>query len=173
MTATATDARLYVGTYAKYNAGSLKGAWLDLADYPDRDSFLEACAELHADEHDPELMFQDFEGFPKAWYSESSAPPDILWEWLELDESEQLAFAAYADHMGGDVTVDGFREAYCGQWDSGADFAEHVAEECGAVSPENANWIVIDWEASWNCNLRYDYFEERDANGDNHIFRSI
>ena len=40
-------ARIYVGTYAKYNAGSIKGAWLDLEDYADRDAFLEACRELH------------------------------------------------------------------------------------------------------------------------------
>jgi hypothetical protein len=25
--------RIYVGTYAKYNAGSIAGAWLDLDDY--------------------------------------------------------------------------------------------------------------------------------------------
>jgi len=51
-------ARIYVGTYAKYNAGSIKGAWLDLEDYSDRDAFLEACRELHKDEQDPEFMFQ-------------------------------------------------------------------------------------------------------------------
>lgn len=27
--------KLYVSTYAKYNAGSLAGKWLDLADYAD------------------------------------------------------------------------------------------------------------------------------------------
>lgn len=26
--------RIYVGTYAKYSSGSIKGAWLDLEDYP-------------------------------------------------------------------------------------------------------------------------------------------
>ena len=41
---------VYVGTYNKYNNGSLFGKWLDLSDYPDKDEFLEACRELHEDE---------------------------------------------------------------------------------------------------------------------------
>lgn len=80
--------RIYVGTYAKYNSGSIQGAWLDLEDFDDKESFLEACKELHADESDPELMFQDFEGFPKSMYSESSIPY-ALWDWLELDEDDR------------------------------------------------------------------------------------
>ena len=168
-----TDARVYVGTYAKYNSGSIAGKWLDLSDYSDRDAFLEACRELHADESDPELMFQDFEGFPRAWYSEHSAPPEILWEWLELGEDEQQAFAVYAEHYGDGAEIEGFREAWQGQWDSGADFAEHIAEECGEIPKDLPTWIVVDWDASWNCNLRHDYFEADDAEGNNHIFRRM
>jgi antirestriction protein len=167
-----TTPRLYVGTYAKYNNGSIDGGWLDLEDYTDRESFLEACQELHKDESDPELMFQDFEGFPRAWYCESSAPPEILWEWLELDENEREAFGAYADHVGGDTDIDSFRDAYCGQWDSGAAYAESLAEECGDIPKDLPNWIVIDWEASWNSNLSYDFFEEDGSEGI-HIFRNI
>ena len=172
-TTEATEARIYVGTHAKYNAGSIAGGWLNLADYADREDFLTAARALHADEADPELMFQDFEGFPRAWYAESSAPPAILWEWLELSEDERLAFGAYAKHMGGEVTIEDFRDAWQGQWDSGADFAEHIAEESGEIPKDLPAWIVIDWEASWNCNLRFDYFEEDDADGNNHIFRNI
>jgi antirestriction protein len=160
--------RLYVGTYAKYNSGSIKGAWLSLEDYADRAAFLEACAELHADEVDPEIMFQDFEGFP-SWYSESSAPADILWEWLELDENEREAFGGYADNFGGDASIEDFRDAYRGQWESGAAFAENTAEECGEVPQNLPAWIVIDWEASWNCNLRHDYFTADGSEGI-HIF---
>jgi len=170
--ATNTEARLYVGTYAKYNAGSIGGAWLTLSDYADREDFLAACRELHKDEADPELMFQDFEGFPKAWYCESSAPPAILWEWIDLRDDERLAFGAYVDNIGDGATIEGFREAWQGQWDSGADFAEHIAEECGYVTKDLPSWIVIDWETSWKCNLGFDYFEADDADGNNHIFRN-
>ena len=42
-----SEAKVYVGTYAKYNNGSLFGAWLDLSDYSDKEEFYEACRELH------------------------------------------------------------------------------------------------------------------------------
>jgi len=71
-------AQIYVGTYAKYNAGSIAGAWLNLEDYQDKDAFLKACAELHKDEEDPELMFQDFEGFPSNFYSESGIEEELF-----------------------------------------------------------------------------------------------
>lgn len=57
-------AKVYVGTYKKYNEGSLKGGWLNLADFQSYGDFLKACKSLHKDERDPEFMIQDSEGFP-------------------------------------------------------------------------------------------------------------
>lgn len=57
-------ARVYVGTYKKYNSGSLAGDWLDLANYANYDAFLAACKKLHSDEKDPEFLIEDSEGFP-------------------------------------------------------------------------------------------------------------
>ena len=70
-TVTLSEARVYVGTYNKYNSGSLFGKWLDLSDYSDKDEFMEACRELHKDDQDPEFMFQDYENIPEALISES------------------------------------------------------------------------------------------------------
>ena len=56
--------KAYIGTYAKYNNGSLDGAWIDLTEYGSYDDFLSACHELHKDESDPELMCQDTECMP-------------------------------------------------------------------------------------------------------------
>ena len=56
--------RVYVGTYKKYNEGSLRGGWITLTDYPSYDAFMEACFKLHKDERDPELMIQDCEDMP-------------------------------------------------------------------------------------------------------------
>lgn len=53
--------RIYVGTYAKYNDGSIYGKWLTLNDYKTESEFWAACRALHADERDPEFMFQDWE----------------------------------------------------------------------------------------------------------------
>lgn len=56
--------RAYIGTYAKYNNGSLAGAWMTLTDYENYDAFLSACKQLHQDEPDPEFMCQDVECMP-------------------------------------------------------------------------------------------------------------
>lgn len=86
--------RIYVGTYAKYNNGSIKGDWLDLTDYENRDAFYGACRELHSDEPDPELMFQDWEDIPQGLVKEGWLSAD-LWDWLSLDDNERAITAAY------------------------------------------------------------------------------
>ena len=174
MSTTTTAARIYCGTYAKYNSGSIAGAWLDLADYAGRDELLAACFDLHKDESDPELMFQDCEGFPSCWYSESSAPPAELWEWLALHHAERLAFEAYASTKGRDdtCTFDDFGDTYAGTADTEAAFAEQTAEECGELPKDLPSWIVIDWAASWSCNLRHDYYTGTDSEGALHFFRN-
>lgn len=69
--------KCYVGTYKKYNEGNLAGKWLNLSNFQTYQDFLRACKELHKDEHDPELMIQDWEnlpdGFPSVeWIGEQS-----------------------------------------------------------------------------------------------------
>ena len=81
---TLSAASVYVGTYAKYNNGSLSGAWLNLSDYSDKEEFYEACRELHKDEEDVEYMFQDWENVPEgligeSWISEISFPCVMRW----------------------------------------------------------------------------------------------
>ena len=65
-----SEARVYVGTYAKYAGGSIEGAWLNISDYDSLEDFLEACRELHEDEDQPEFMFQDWENIPSELISE-------------------------------------------------------------------------------------------------------
>lgn len=59
-----TTPAVYVGTYHKYNNGSIFGKWFDLTDFDDEESFQVVCRELHKDESDPEFMLQDWEGIP-------------------------------------------------------------------------------------------------------------
>lgn len=114
---TLTESRLYVGTYAKYNNGDLTGEWLDLADYDDKDEFLEACAELHADESDPEFMFQDCEGIPDAMYSECSID-ERLFEWAALHDDERDIVQAYWDGIDSDASTTQALDAFTGKFDS-------------------------------------------------------
>jgi antirestriction protein len=166
-----TTARIYVGTYAKYNAGSIKGQWLDLEDYSDKDEFLTACAELHKDETDPEFMFQDMEGVPAGMASESHVNED-LWDWLALDADDRTILALYRAQGYDDATIDDARDAYSGTADSEADFAQTQAEETDSIPKDLPAWIVIDWQASWDGGLRFDYFTARDESGTLHFFRN-
>jgi antirestriction protein len=139
--------QLYVGTYAKYNAGSIKGAWLDLEDYSDKESFLKACAELHSDEADPEFMFQDFEGFPRELYSESSVSEE-LFAWLGLDEDDRELLAVYVEHVDQSGTIEDARESFSGKFDSEEDWAANFLEDTGGLEgvPDHLR-NYIDFEA--------------------------
>lgn len=68
---------LYVGTYGKYNNGSIAGAWVDLSTFSDGEEFFKFCQALHGDEPCPELMFQDYQNFPSSLYRESMGIADI------------------------------------------------------------------------------------------------
>ena len=108
-TVTLSEARVYVGTYNKYNNGSLFGKWLDLSDYSDKDEFLEACRELHEDEQDPEYMFQDYENIPEALFSESWLSEKFfeLRDAIEkLSETQQEAFFVWCDHHNSDISAE-------------------------------------------------------------------
>lgn len=123
---------VYVGTYAKYNDGSLFGMWVDMVKCGDYDTFMEVCHNLHADEEDPELMYQDYECFPGAWYSESGIDEDTfdrIMEYADMDDDDRDAFDEFSEAFGNDC-VASFRERYMGQWDSEKDFAEHIIDEC-------------------------------------------
>ena len=113
--------RIYVGTYAKYNDGSIDGEWVDLTDFDSYDEFVEHCRELHKDEKDPEFMIQDSEGFPSRWYHESGLPSeeefDKIIAFSELDDSEKNAYDAYLELDFSDDSIEAFHEYYYGTYD--------------------------------------------------------
>ena len=95
------------------------------------------------------------------------------------EEKFKLYFEEYAD-MVDDIGIgvvesflDNFdiadisscRDAYMGCYESGAEFAQQIAEDCGDVPRDMPSWIEIDWKASWD-NLDYDYTESSGG----HIF---
>ena len=141
---TLSEARVYVGTYARYNNGSLFGKWLDLSDYSDKDEFLEACRELHKDEQDPEYMFQDYENIPETLFSESSLSEKFfeLRDATEnMDETVQEAFFIWCEDANKDFNkedadslVSAFTNDYIGQYDSEEDYAEEYIRETQDLS---------------------------------------
>ena len=55
--------------------------------------------------------------------------------------------------------IDHFEDAYYGEYESGAEFAEQFANDVGYISSDLPSWIEIDWQESWE-NLSYDFYEE-------------
>lgn len=139
-TVTLSEAQVYVGTYGKYNNGSLDGGWLDLSDYSDKDEFYEACRELHKDEADPEYMFQTWENIPDGLIGESWISENLftLCEAMEdLSDNEQEAFCVWCNYKGCDLSeadahdhIRSFRDEYIGPYGSEEDFAYMIVEEC-------------------------------------------
>jgi antirestriction protein len=109
---------------------------------------LTACRELHKDEADPELMFQDFEGFPRAYYSESSVS-DELFDWLEMDEHDRELLEVYLENIDQSGTLVDAQDAFVGQGETIAQWAEQYLEDCGDLQnvPENLRYH-IDFD-SW------------------------
>lgn len=120
---------VYVGTYRKYNGGSLFGQWVDITSFDSYDEFIEYCEALHSDEDDPELMFQDAQNFPDKWYDEFFGEEvfDRIKNYAEQDDRD--AVDAYLSEMDDD-DLDYFEERFEGKWDSEEDFAWHIFEEC-------------------------------------------
>ena len=90
--------RIYVGTWAKYNAGSLSGEWLALKDYDNYSELCEVMRAIHEDEIDPEPMIQDCEDFPEGFSVVSGSLSeeeynDILKACKEEEEEEESAGA--------------------------------------------------------------------------------
>ena len=90
--------RIYVGTWAKYNAGSLSGEWLALRDYDNYSELCEVMRAIHEDESDPEPMIQDCEDFPEGFSVVSGSLSeeeynDILKACKEEEEEEESAGA--------------------------------------------------------------------------------
>jgi len=170
------DARIYVGTYGKYNEGSIKGKWLTLSDYLTYDDFMEDAIALHDDEDDPELMFQDWEGLPDWAISESHLSP----AWFEFrdamsdinDEETAEAFSLYMDNLGMQIDEDSdfsslvsdFEDAYQGKFKNMEDFAYYLIDQLGGVQDavdETSLFRYFDKE-SFVRDLGYDGWDVAD-----------
>ena len=118
---------VYCGTYAKYNNGSLYGMWIDLSTFENYHDFMEFCNRLHANEAEPELMFQDYEHYPEQWYCEGcmgESTFDKIKAYAELSEEKREAYEAYLSNWD-EGTLEDFEERYEGKYESPEDFAEY------------------------------------------------
>ena len=156
---------VYVGTWEKYNNGSIDGAWLKLQDFEDADEFYQKCKELHNDEDDPEFMIQDFENMPTGF----SKNEDIkeAYEKLEVINNIDLPLEVIEAGIECEIEPEEIEECYVGSYNSGIDFAVELADSCGFE--ESTSWPnnCIDWERAAR-DLMLDYREH-----EGHYFRNV
>ena len=144
---------------------------MDLSSFDDYDEFINFCQAIHADEADPELMAQDYECFPRQWYSEGFIGEDDFNHIKEYTEMcDKHGAEAVDDYMELHDELDNFEEAYCGEWDSEEDFARHIVNECynheklmGDLSR------YFDYEAFGRDLFMWDY----NMGANIHVFRRI
>ena len=125
-----TNPALYVGTYKKYNNGSLFGEWVKINDFTDASEFMDYITQLHKDEDDPEFMAQDYEDLPKCLYSESLGIDEVeaIYEFMELDERERAIVGEYWDEVDEVTTPNEILEKFCYEGEF-SDYARDCADE--------------------------------------------
>ena len=123
------------------------------------DSVTELFNELVDDGHDADDLQAFIDEYGKSQFV------DYIEEYLQaVDEYNEEVVESFIEIF--DIeSIGSLSDAYQGQFDSGAEFAQNLAEDCCMVPREMSGWIEIDWKASWD-NLDYDYVEC--SNG--HIF---
>ncbi len=183
--------RVWVGCLACYNAGELRGEWFDADDcpteMPEWNDALKVKTStfrwglVHLAEAHEELWVMDHEGFDGLLTGECS-PADAQALAAQIGMIEQrgpvAAYVAYRDSVGeGYATLDGFEDAYCGLYDSEADYAMELADEIEAGSShpvERWPFTCIDWDRAWReLDLGGDNYSVGAPDGRVYVFRGI
>ena len=153
---------VYIGFWGLYNDGDLFGNWCDLQ-WADTAEKIQACIDFLRLKHCPdktdpryldtdEWMFQDCQGLPGFLRTEN---PDLsqleayMETWNDVPNGDEEAYQVFCEHDSQVHSTEEFQEAYMGEWDSGADFAEDYYDSQGIeIHSELANYI--DWERVWH-----------------------
>ena len=155
---------VYAGTYGKYNDGSIFGDWIALDTFEDYREFRNYVDMIHSDEYDVEPMYQDFENFPRLFYSESmgKASFDRIIEWAKLSEEDQEMLDAYISvTCNENATIDEARDAFEGKFDSEYEFGEYCADNFYEIPKSLTNYIDYEKmgrEIAWDYDVFDDYY---------------
>lgn len=150
MAADFSQAAIYVGTYAKYNAGSLFGKWFDLSDFADKDEFWKRVRNSTRTRTTPNLCFK----IEKHTRRTCLRKLDFRYVFElrdkveDMDTNEQEAFSAWLDYESRDLSkvdaddlVRKFNDEYIGKYDEEEDYAREVIEQCYELSDFVLNYF--------------------------------
>ena len=152
---------LYCGTYGKYNSGNFSGIWVDVSTFDSYEDFENFCLAIHADESEPELMYQDYENMPDSLYHESMGEEGFnkIAEYCEL--CDDYSVSAVDDFLEWDSTedLDNMHDAYVGVYDSREDFAREIVSDCYDIENIMGNLACyFDYEAFARDLFMGDYY---------------
>jgi hypothetical protein len=174
-------ARLFLTDYASYNNGTQFefGHWVDLENFADENDFCEYIDKhfAEADEKSPlpcgssreEVMFTDYEGFPRELYSESMGGSDMehLFAFLSLSDEDKVK-AAYLLYDGQRISdaLDNYDDVYLREYDGTNGEKYELFEEYypDAEDITNNPYVTIDYDAFID-----DFFVEFEYDGVNYL----
>lgn len=131
-----------------------------------------ACGYCSVEGSNTKVHFTDF--FEALLKAKGAIVDDIEEETIEAEDSDnQEAINAALEHYSaeavqafielyGEENVEHFEDAYQGEYESGAHYAESLVSDCYCL--DIPAFVCIDWEATWD-QLYYDYSIE-----DGHVF---
>ena len=126
------------------------GQDVEMTEYSDET--IELIDELVADGNDHDVLENFIEEHGESYFQ------SYIEDYLQaIDEYNEEVVESFLEIFDID-SIGSLSDAYMGQYDSGAEFAQSIAEDCGDVPRNMSSWIEIDWKASWD-NLSYDYTE--------------
>lgn len=182
--------RVFVTCLAAYNNGTLHGEWVDVTSEPD--DLREAIQRVLRTSPEPgaeEWFYTDWQGLPESIAGEYADPADLSAWAREVEEAETSgldakAFWAYVDDQHR-PEIEGIAERahedYVGLYESRADFAQELIEQCEGVPesrPVEFRGTVIDvlnhiaWDdVARDLFLGGDYWSHRNSDGV-HVFRN-
>jgi antirestriction protein len=141
--------KIYVGTYSKYNNGSIEGAWIDLENLS-KEEFDLKCKELHKDETDPEFMFQDWEcnHILDAYIDEMGIDSEFweIKEQLENTSFDLEALEAYKSIFG-EINFRDFEDKFfchIDDYNVNRAFGDYMLEEMGELEqvPQHLRYYI-------------------------------
>lgn len=157
--------KIYITSYASYNAGTHAGRWFRIDNFNDRHELLTAAVEyLNAADPDndhEELFFTDWENIPDGMIAESGAEWDVLFQLAQMDDTEQRITAGYYAWTG-DFDPDAAQDAFYGFATSTDDYHALLVDmwyECNEV-PDHCS-PYIDEDAIVR-DMDYDFYHDED-----------
>ena len=144
---------IYIADLAAYNAGMLRGEWIEVEPYPEDRLTADRISELLEEWDAEEYAVHDHQGFPPGFVTEH---PNLeaLEFWAELVEhDEELAWAYSAiidDAHGLDPWEwkQDMQDRFLGSADSATDYAAELVETSGYIQEDLPWWIAVDYTAT-------------------------